>query len=96
MPDQAVNTYNVGDLVALTATFATVPEGVAIDPTGVVITICDPDLNESTPTVENADVGVYTVQVSPGIDGKWRWRATGTGAAQASKDGLFIVAPQTF
>jgi hypothetical protein len=94
MPD--VNFYNVGDLVALTATFATVSGGEAIDPSAVTITVCDPELNESTPAVANPSTGVFTAQVSIALAGKWRWRATGTGSAQASADGLFIVSPPTF
>jgi len=91
-----INTYDIGDLVQLTATFTTLPEGVAIDPSAVLVTVCDPAGNETTPTVANTAVGVFTVTVSPAIAGKWRWRATGTGAAQTSADALFLVAEQTF
>jgi hypothetical protein len=91
-----VNFYNVGDLVQLTATFQSVPEGDAVDPSAVQITVCDPDLNESVPAVANPSVGVFTVLVSIARAGKWRWRATGTGAAQASADALFIVREPTF
>jgi hypothetical protein len=62
----------------------------------VQITVCDPDLNETTPFVSNPQVGVFTALVSVTLPGKWRWRATGTGAAQASADGLFIVRAPTF
>ena len=95
MPEP-VNFYDIGDLVQLTATFTTVPGGEEIDPSAVEITVCDEALNESTPTVSNPQVGVFTALVSPTIPGKWRWRATGTGAAQASADGLFIVKAPTF
>jgi hypothetical protein len=96
MPNANPNTYSIGDLVQLTASFQTVPEGAPIDPSAVLITVCDPALNETTPAVENPSVGAFTALVSPTIAGKWRWRATGTGAAQASADGLFLVAEQTF
>jgi hypothetical protein len=95
MPDP-VNFYNVGDLVQVTATFQTVPGSAPVNPTAVLITVCDPELNESTPIVENPSVGVFCAQVTPALAGKWRWRATGTGVAQASADGLFIVRPLTF
>lgn len=95
MPDP-VNFYSIGDLVQLTATFSTVPGGEPIDPSSVLVTVSDPDLNETTPAVANPSVGVFTALVSPAVAGKWRWRATGTGAAQASADSLFIVSPPTF
>ncbi|MGD0387032.1 MAG: hypothetical protein ABSB73_12980 [Solirubrobacteraceae bacterium] len=95
MPD-AVNFYNVGDLVQLTATFSVIAGGEPVDPSAVQITVCDPDLNETTPFVSNPQVGVFTALVSVTLPGKWRWRATGTGAAQASADGLFIVRAPTF
>jgi hypothetical protein len=95
MPD-AVNFYDIGDLVQLTATFTTVAGGEPVDPSAVAITVADPDLNETTPAVENPSVGVFTALVSIVRAGKWRWRATGTGAAQASADGLFIVNEPTF
>ena len=98
MPD-AVNFYDPGDLVQLTATFTTVPGDEPIDPSAVAITVCDPGLTETMPAVANPSVGVFTALVSLSLEalaGKWRWRATGTGAAQASADGLFIVRPPSF
>lgn len=90
------NTYDINDLVVVSAEFQRVSDGTDIDPTVVVITVHDPDGNTTTPAVSNPSVGVWTAQVAPTITGLWKWRAVGTGAAQAGKDGSFFVREPSF
>lgn len=90
------NTYTVGSLVQLTATFTTVASGADTDPTTVTFTIRKPDGTQTTPSVTHVSTGVYQTNVSIDQAGTWRWRATGTGAVQAQQDSLFEVAANTF
>lgn len=90
-----MNEYNIGDLVELTATFQNQTPA-NVNPSTVVITVYDPAGNLTTPAVTNPSTGVFTSSVSVGISGVWKWRAVGTGAAQAAQDGSFYVQPNTF
>lgn len=90
------NTYSIGDLVELTATFTTVATGDDIAPTTVVITVEAPNGATSTPDVSNPSTGVYTAEVSITLPGTYRWRAVGTGAAQAALDSFFLVRQNSF
>lgn len=90
------NTYSIGDLIQLTATFTTVATGANINPTTVTFTIRKPDGTQTSPSVTNPSTGVYQTQVSIDQPGTWRWRAVGTGAAQAAMDSAFQVTPNTF
>ena len=89
-------TYNIGDLVELTASFTTVSSGSASDPTTVTITVRDPTGTTSTPSVTKSSTGIYTAQVAPTDAGIWLWRAVGTGAVQAANQSEFEVAPNSF
>lgn len=94
MPD----TYAIGDLVQLTATFIT-PGGTAVNPTTVNFYIKKPSGVILTPSPSNPSTGVFTTQVTTDVAGEWLWRVTGTGAAQAASDpddGVFEVAPNAF
>lgn len=90
------NTYTVGSLVQLTATFLTVSSGAATDPTAVTFTVRKPDGSQTQPSVTHVSTGVYGTNVSIDQPGDWRWRATGTGTAQAQADSSFYVQPNTF
>lgn len=89
-------TYNVGDLVQLTASFTTVATGAATNPTTTTITVRDPDGNITTPAVSTPSTGTFTAQVSATTGGTWQWRAVGTGACQAANQGQFYVEPNSF
>lgn len=93
------NTYSVGDLVQLTATFTAVATGATINPTTVDFYVKKPNGTTLTPIPSNPSLGVYTTQVSIDEAGEWLWRVTGTGAAQAASapdDGHFQVAANAF
>lgn len=94
------NSYDVGDLVKLTATFTTA--GVAADPTAVSVKYKNP-AGTTTTKVYGTDVevvksstGIYYIYVSAATEGRWyyRWYSTGTG--QAAGESYFDVAQTYF
>lgn len=90
------NTYNIGDLVTITADFTVVATGDEIDPSSVVITVEAPNGTTSTPSVSNPSTGSFTVQTAATMPGTYRYRAVGTGAAQAAGQGFFLVSQNSF
>lgn len=92
------NTYDVGDLIRLTATF-TDANGDAVDPTTVSFSIRDPSGNLATVTYAAADItksgtGVYFYDLSIDEVGYWVWRAVGTGAGEAAGEDTIEIRPQ--
>lgn len=91
-------TYTVGDLVLLTATFVT-SAGAPTDPTTVTFTIRAPDATITHPAASKVSTGVYRASQDVEQPGQWRWKATGTGSAQAASSpsqGVFNVVSQGF
>lgn len=88
------NSYDVGDLVRVQATFAV--SGVAADPTTVTLKVKDPAGNTATYTYALGEVtkngtGVYYKDVSIDESGMWVFQWTGTGACQAVEESEFYV-----
>lgn len=79
-------TFDVGEEITLRATFAT-------DPDDVTITVEKPDGTEDELTPTSPSTGVYEASVvaANGEDGRWWWRARGTGDVQARGERLFMV-----
>lgn len=90
------NTYSIGDLVQITATFTDVDTGDLINPTTVTFTVRAPDGTQTTPSASNTSTGIYQAQIDITEAGIWRWRATGTGSAQAAGSSYFRVQQNTF
>lgn len=79
--------YDLGDVVALGVKI-TDANGALANATSVVCTITNPDGSSTTPTVVNTATGVYDINYSPSISGRYvvRWVATGTNASAYNDD----------
>lgn len=88
------NTYDIGDVVRLTATF-TDTGGTAADPSSVKFYYEDPSGNFSTETstgnIVNSAVGTYYVDLTLDESGVWEYRVSSTGTIQASEEGYFVA-----
>lgn len=95
------NTYDIGDVVRVTATF-TNSSGAAADPTAILMKQKDPTPTTTTYTyltdvaLVKDSTGVYHVDVYPTIAGTWYYRFEGTGTVQAASENSFIVNPSKF
>lgn len=90
------NTYDVGDLIRVTATF-TDSDGTAADPTAVTVYYKDPGGNISelvygtdTDVVQDS-TGVYHCDIDIDESGKWFYRFKGTGTVQAADEYWFTI-----
>jgi len=61
------------------------------DPTGITLTIEEPDGTDQTPSVTNDSTGKHSATFAPDQTGKhyWRWALTGTAAG--IQEGEFYV-----
>ena len=97
-----MNSYEVGDLVRLTATFTNTSE-VVTDPTTVTCLVKLRYVIGSTATtytypatIIKDSTGVYHVDVTPTTEGIWDYRWVGTGTVQAAAEGAFNVPESAF
>lgn len=88
--------YAIGDLVQITATFTALASKAPVNPTTVTFTVRKPDGTVSNPAASSSATGVFTAQLPIDQSGTWRWRAVGTGAAQAAEESDFLVEPDSF
>jgi hypothetical protein len=93
-------TYPTGTAVTITQTFTVL--GVDTDPTTVEFTVQDPQATDSTfvfgvdAEVTNPAVGVYVLELTaPGYPGVYHYDCVGTGAVEATGNGIFTVLPST-
>lgn len=79
--------YDLGDVVALGVKI-TDANGNLANATTVVCTITNPDGSSTNPTVVNTSAGVYDINYTPTISGRYvvRWVATGTNASAYTDD----------
>lgn len=90
------NTYDVGDLVRVSAAF-TDEDGNPTDPDDVTLTILQPDgtvIEKVTADLDNDVTGTWTYDVdTTGADnsnwGNWYYRFVGTGAVQQTSESAF-------
>lgn len=92
------NTYDIGDVVHLTAVFTNMSTGLPVDPSTVTVVVMAPDTSETTytypATVIRDSTGNYHVDIpvtSDLIAGRYRHRWTSTGTGKASLEGWFLV-----
>jgi hypothetical protein len=92
-----VNSYDKGDNVRVTATFASG----GLDPTTVVAKVRNPSGTTTTYTygldnqLVKSATGVYYVDVNLNAAGTWWVRFESTGTGQAAQElGLFVPTPQ--
>ena len=83
----AINSYPVGQLVRLTATFKV--GATLTNPTTVTASLKDPDAVVTNPGTSNPSTGVFTADVTPTKKGRHAYRFVGTGACVAACEGEF-------
>lgn len=93
----AINEYDTGDQVRMTATFKNAA-GALADPTTVVFKYRQSGSVAATTltygvdgAVVKASVGVYHLDITPAASGDWHYRAVGTGAVVAAAENSFRV-----
>lgn len=99
----AVNSYDIGDLVRVSVAF-TNSGGTAVDPSSVVLKYVAPGGTAIMRTygvvgeVEKDATGQYhyDIDTTGGNPGEWWYKWSGTGAAQATAKGRFLVEPDVF
>ena len=97
----STTTFDVGDLVKLTAAF-TNSAGAASDPAGLTFKVKNPNGNVTTyvygtdSEVVKASVGNYYVEISATLAGTWHYRFAGTGNGQAADEGSFSIETSEF
>lgn len=90
--------YDIGDLVALSATFTATDGVTPVDPATLTCAVTDPTgavttyTYGSSPGFTKASTGVYALQVDAEVAGSWLYRFLGTGTYQAAVEGTFLVA----
>lgn len=91
------NEYDKGDKVRVTGTF-TDSAGTAVDPDVVRFVVRNPRGVETTylygtdAALVKSATGIYYVDVSADVEGKWYYRYYSTGSGQAAGEGSFTVA----
>lgn len=86
------NTYDIGDLVDMFATFTDPSTGDPVTPDTVVCTVKSPAGSEQTPTTTTTGTpGQFTAQVAPTEPGAWWYAFDGSGGEQASGEQYFVV-----
>lgn len=91
----AIDAYDIGDTVRLTATF-TNESAANADPTTVTVSIRAPDGTVTTPTATQSSTGVYYCDLAVTMAGVWRYRFAGTGALVAAGEGQLFVRESVF
>jgi hypothetical protein len=81
--------YDIGDVVTLD--FTDEVDGVPTDAGAVTVTVTKPDGSTVTPSVSHDDVGVYSAQYAPTLDGPYTYRWVATGTGQTAESGSFYV-----
>jgi hypothetical protein len=92
-------TYDVGEAVRLSATFSR--DGSPIDPTTLTLSIKRPDrtivtYTTASPEMIHSATGSYHVDYIPTLAGRYLYYFMGTGAAQSTRQGWFMVRPLAF
>lgn len=97
----AVNQYDVGDLVTVSAEFRS-RAGVLTDPTTVVVKYQAPDTTETSKTygtdveVVKDSTGCYHLDIDVTAAGTWYYRFNGSGAIQAAGEQSFFAKDTVF
>ena len=93
----AYNTYDIGDVVRVSAAFLDSSD-LAADPTGVVVSYRNPSSGVVTTLTYGVDVevvkdsiGNYHVDITTAAHGRYTYKWVGTGAVAATVEGFFHV-----
>lgn len=93
------NTYDLGDLIRVSAPFTRVSNNAAVDPTAVYLIVTNPSGVSTTYTygvdaiIVKDSTGNYHADLDANASGDWyyRWKSTGTG--QAAEENQYYVRP---
>lgn len=88
-----MNSYVVGTLVELDASFKDATTGLPADPTAVFATLRDPTGVDTdiSGVVVRASTGEYKAPYTPTLSGLYTYRFSGTGAVVAADEGVFTA-----
>ena len=89
------NTYDVGDLIRVTATFRDADEELD-SPDTVTMKVKAPGGTVATSTPGADSPGVFHVDIDCNASGDWEYRAEGDASPQAAAEGRFYVRPSSF
>lgn len=85
------NSYKLGQLVRVTATFTVAATGTATDPGAVTVSVRAADGTLTTPAAVKDSVGVYHVDVTAAQAGEYFVRFVGTSPLVAASEQQFDV-----
>lgn len=91
----AIDAYDVGDTVRLTATFTDASD-VDANPTTVTVSVRAPDGMTTTPTATQDSTGIWYYDLTLSQAGTWRYRFAGTGALVAAAEGQLFARASVF
>ena len=97
------NTYNIGDLVRLRATFVSTDLITAADPSTIIFRTLSPvagvacfSFVAAGASITRAGVGAYYKDITPNAEGVWVYNALATGGVQAVEESTFNVQHSAF
>lgn len=97
------NTYNIGDLVRLRATFVSTDLVTAADPSTIIFRTMSPvagiacfSFAVAAASITRAGVGAYYKDITPNAYGVWAYNALATGGVQAVEESTFNVQYSAF
>jgi uncharacterized protein YfaS (alpha-2-macroglobulin family) len=96
-----MNVYDPGNVVTIFAEFTDKTSGDFVDPTTVTATVKNPLGVQTSYVVTSGqivrdDLGKYSLDLQPDLQGVWSYNWIGTGANKAAKPGAFKVAESQF
>lgn len=97
------NTYDIGDLVRLRATFVSTDLTTTADPSTILFRVLAPGaavacyaFGVGGASITRAGVGAYYKDITPNAIGQWAYNALATGGVQAVEENTFNVKYSAF
>lgn len=97
------NTYDIGDLVRLRATFVSTDLVTLADPSTIIFRTLSPaagvacySFSAAGASITRAGVGAYYKDITPNAQGQWAYTALATGGVQAVEEATFYVRHSAF
>lgn len=90
----AINEYDIGDVVRVSAAFTNAAGAPAN--TTATLRVRKPDLSVTTPSLTNDGTGLYHYDIVVDMAGNWFYRAEGTGTVAAAGERSFTAKKSAF
>lgn len=97
------NTYDIGDLVRIRATFVSTDLVTPADPSTIIFRTLNPltgvacfSFVAAGASITRAGVGAYYKDITPNAQGQWAYNALATGGVQAAAESSFNVQHSAF